>query len=227
MVLGLLPFFFVFDLPGRRRTLNLQTYCLAGVACRCVATPAESTTVGHPRVGLACCLARCHVMSSRLSFSAFSLCGLLGCPSRSQHGHRCCNNSVVQPFLLVLRLKSFASTPYCAIASNTFLVVDLSSGACFSAQLIIILLIKGDFPAHALHHCRRFWPTRALASSQLEPGIAPPLPPLLRSHSLSYVASLLILGLLRGPRAPQERFRASSRPSRSSLCVKPRSYLPA
>ncbi len=64
-----------------------------GVALR--APGCESTTAGHPRVGLACLAVRCHARL-HLGFQlAFSLMVSLGFrPSRpSQHGHRFRNNS--------------------------------------------------------------------------------------------------------------------------------------
>ncbi len=90
-----LAFFFVFPvLPGRRRTLNLQTHCLAGITRNCLSryafTPANSAVsrlqLRAILVWSLACLAKmsCHVFTAQL---AFSLCG--GFVSGvSQHGHR-------------------------------------------------------------------------------------------------------------------------------------------
>ncbi len=100
-----------------------------------------------------------------------------------------------------------SSTFVCVIArSNTSSVYDGLQALCFSAQLIIILLIGGIFAIPAACHCRRFVaPARAtipltflqacsvialasaLASSQ---GFSASLPGLLRSCALRASRSL-------------------------------------
>ncbi len=122
--LGLLPFLLSLILPGRRRTLNLQTLvfagrCLVGVsryAPRC-----ESTTAGHPRRScMPCKTSRIVHGSARLS-----VCGLLASSKssfRATWRHRFHNSRLSLLLLLVLRLdKAFlaSSTPYCVIASTS------------------------------------------------------------------------------------------------------------
>ncbi len=96
-------------LPGRRRTLKPPDACF-GVAQKQL-LPAESTTAGHPRVGLAC-LARCHACLT--AQFRLSLCGLLGLrPSRPlATWSPLAITLVVLLLLLVLRLtaSSLAST---------------------------------------------------------------------------------------------------------------------
>lgn len=78
-------------LPGRRRTINLQTHCLAGVARRGVRRATRSAMGLQLRAIIMQVLHTLqdvmHVFTAQL---AFSLCGLLGFVHivLGQHGHR-------------------------------------------------------------------------------------------------------------------------------------------
>ncbi len=134
-VLGL-PFLFVLILPGRRRTLNLQTYCLAAALGVRHYAPARSLQL-RPSVGLHAC----KMPSSFTVLSSFLVsAGLFGfVQSRPLATWSPLAITLRSCCFVVLRLdKASLAQPYCVIASNTSSVAGRSSGACF-AQLIIIL----------------------------------------------------------------------------------------
>ncbi len=80
------------------------------------------------------------------------LCSLLGFDPKSSSRSMSAAHAItlgLSRYALVLGLDkshSWPSAPYCVIASiRPQLLEERSSGACFSAQLIIILLISRDF----------------------------------------------------------------------------------
>ncbi len=118
-----LPFLLSLILPGRRRTLNLQTITCGRCPQASRYAPAVSSQPGH-LVGLAC-LARCvmHVFTARL---AFSLCGLPFFDFSvqvvlSQHGgHRLHNPGCPVALARPQTHKALGLNPvYCVIVSNT------------------------------------------------------------------------------------------------------------
>ncbi len=89
--------------------------------------------------------------TSHGSALAYSLCGLPASSNVLRNMVTACNNFESLLLLLVLRLDKALLAPrtsYCVIASTSS--VDGLSGACFSAQLIIIILLISDFPIPAL-----------------------------------------------------------------------------
>ncbi len=142
--------FSLFDFASRRRTLSLQTLraCPPGV---CVALRASLSLqlAGHPRGSCMPCKIM-HVFTAQL---AFGLCGLL---KRAASIVLCnmvtaCNNflgfvPLLSCFRPQTRQKLHGSLNH-ARHCVQYVSGDDYSGACFSAQLIIILLISGIFPA--------------------------------------------------------------------------------
>ncbi len=147
-------------LPGRRRTPNLQTLPCGRCPQGCASHLTRSAVVYNcgPSSCGSCMPCKMSCTSSRLSSWSLRSHGFV----QVVHSH-CLwsprSHSRCPLLLLVLRLdKGFSgsSTPYCVIA-RYILSCNGSSGACFSAQLIIILLI-GRFSAIPAPSLQTLWP---------------------------------------------------------------------
>ncbi len=208
-------------LPGRRRTLNLQT-----VACgrcpqvrRATRVWAESTTAAI--VG-SCMPVRCHARSrsvARLLVSAVSL-GFR--PSSSRNMVTASHNSRLSCscFCPQTPTKPLGPQPRIASLRPTQLSCLIGPQAlCFSAQLIIILLISG---ISSCNTCAIIADAFGLSTGNNTFSFFLSLCLVIALASALFASSELsqpLYGLdpaLYGPQEPSERFRASSRPSRSS-----------
>ncbi len=173
-------FFLSLILPGRRRTLNLQTQLLRALLPRCVLRYAlrEPTPRADPRRSCMPCKIM-HVFTAQL---AFSLCGLLGfCPVvPSQHGHR-----FAQSWLSRCSAQSLDSTKLLGSSTLYYHCVQYNSVAwtvfrrLLCPPIIIILLISGCLQ-YLRHHCRlglstATIPLASLLSLKMEASCKPAL----------------------------------------------------